>query len=128
MFTILFGSQANGKTTPLSDTDIAIYTDKPLSYLDQGNLILGFEQRYKTKVDLVILNEVIDDNPSLSYDIMFHGKILQCNDYEQYNIIKYRVLQHYLDTAELRHHFMKEFEKRIIDRGSKKNDEIGSDN
>ena len=122
MFTILFGSQATKNQTPLSDTDIAVYTDEELSYLDQGNLILEFEQQYKTKVDLVILNDIMDTEPSLAYNVMFHGKLIQCDDDEQYKLIKYKVLQHYLDTTELRERFLREFEKRVLNKGREDHD------
>ena len=113
MFTILFGSQASRKQTPLSDTDIAIYSDKPLSYLEQGNLILDFEEKYKPPVDLVILNDIIGTSPVLAYNIMFYGKLIQCDDEEQFKAVKFKVLQHYLDTVELREHFMQKFEERV---------------
>jgi len=129
MFIILFGSQASQKQTPLSDTDIAIYSDNPLSYIEQGNLIIDFEQQYKTPVDLVILNDIIETNPVLAYNIMFTGKVIQCDSTAQYNAVKFRVLQHYLDTVELRNHFMRKFEERVRQRSEKreKNERIFND-
>lgn len=40
LFTYLFGSQATGKVTPMSDVDIAVYFDERLSATEQFRLRL----------------------------------------------------------------------------------------
>ncbi|MFZ5590812.1 MAG: type VII toxin-antitoxin system MntA family adenylyltransferase antitoxin [Bacillota bacterium] len=77
----LFGSHATGKSTPLSDIDLAIlldhavptqnYFSKKLALLTTATALLQ-----KEEVDLVILNQV---PPSLAYRVLGKGRLLYEN-------------------------------------------------
>jgi len=112
-FTILFGSRATGNHFPFSDTDIAIYVDKPMSYLERGSMIFELEEKYKTDVDLVILNEVIEENPLLAYNIITQGELIEYDDYDQYAEVKAKIFKYYFDTEPLRNLKEKYLKKRI---------------
>jgi len=102
MFKILFGSFARTKQTTMSDIDLAIYSDEPMSLLQQGSLIMDLEEEHGRKVDLVNLNNVIHTNPALAYNILFGGKLIECNNVQQYQEIKFYTLRNYLDSQHLR--------------------------
>lgn len=112
-FTIFFGSRATGNNFPFSDTDIALYVDKPMSYLERGAMIYELEEKYKTDVDLVILNEVIEENPLLAYNIITQGKLIEYDDYNQYAEVKTKIFKYYFDTEPLRNIKEKYLKKRI---------------
>lgn len=74
----VFGSQATGKTGPLSDYDFAVYLDEKdkakmfdirLKLMAQLGLLLKTDA-----VDLVVLNTA--DSPDLRYAIIKDGKLL----------------------------------------------------
>lgn len=55
-FALLFGSYASKRYTALSDIDIAIYLNRPISLIEQGDIISLLEERLENRVDLIILN------------------------------------------------------------------------
>lgn len=78
----LFGSQATGKTGPLSDIDIAVYFDEALDLNERFDLrlqVLGeLTDSFKTdEIDLVVLN---DAPPLLTHRIIKNGTVIFCRD------------------------------------------------
>lgn len=101
----LFGSQATGKTGPLSDMDIAIYFDERLGSNERFDLrleVLGeLTDMFKTdEIDLVVLN---DAPPLLAHRIIKDGTLLFCGDdrlrveHEVKVVMKYMDWKPYLD-------------------------------
>ena len=74
----LFGSQASGKTGPLSDYDFAVYFDEEDSKkrFDLRLKLMGkISKILKTnKVDVCVINDL--DSSALKYSIIKNGKIL----------------------------------------------------
>ena len=80
----LFGSQASGKTTPLSDIDVAVLINRQI--IDEKEYPYGYKAHIladlmallkENKVDLVILN---DASILLRHRIIYHGKLVYCAD------------------------------------------------
>ncbi len=96
--TYIFGSHATGKTTPLSDVDIAVYLkeeneekrfDIRLKLIGDISSILGNDE-----FDLVVIN----DNPILlNFEIIKNGKILVNKDEDSRVEFEFRTMQTYLD-------------------------------
>lgn len=94
----LFGSQATGKTGPMSDYDFAVY-------FDEQNKIKMFDLKFKLqaeisrmlgtdKVDLVVLNTT--ESPELEYNIIKEGKIIY--EKEPFRVlIEPQILNRYFD-------------------------------
>ena len=101
-FVILFGSQVKERTIPLSDVDLALDTESPLSLLSRGRLIAELEMIIKTDVDLLDLNRIVSDNPRLAHEIFSTGKVIHMKDREAYLQRKEEMLRRYLDTQPLR--------------------------
>lgn len=88
LFAYIFGSQAIGRTTKLSDLDVAIYLKKPLPKdVDIVRAKIGkkledyFRQQGKTfiYVDVTILNQA---SPLLAIEVVRTGKII-FNDHDE---------------------------------------------
>jgi predicted nucleotidyltransferase len=101
----LFGSQATGKTGPLSDIDIAVYFDETLDNNERFDLrlvVLGeLTDLFKTdEIDLVVLN---DAPPLLAHRVIKDGMLLFCSDdkirveHEVKAVMKYLDWKPYLD-------------------------------
>ncbi|MGQ9558072.1 MAG: type VII toxin-antitoxin system MntA family adenylyltransferase antitoxin [Desulfurispora sp.] len=85
----LFGSQATGKPTPLSDIDLAILLDQTVPQQNYFNkklalLTTATSLLQKEEIDLVILNQA---PPSLTYRVLSKGHLL----YENPRKIKQRI-------------------------------------
>ena len=101
----LFGSRAEGRARPSSDTDIAVLLPynhfKALTLDSRVNLINAiFDALGTENADVVILNEA---HPLLAYEVIKHGKILY-EDPKTRPSAEYAVyaLNQYLDTKPLR--------------------------
>lgn len=101
----LFGSQAKGKTGPLSDVDIAIYFDEKVVLNERFDLrleVLGeLMDLFKTdEVDLVVLN---DAPVLLAHRILKEGILIFSGDdkkrleYEVKAVLKYLDWKPHLD-------------------------------
>ena len=94
----LFGSQATGKTGPLSDYDIAIYLDeknskkvfdKKLEIREQVSRLLGTD-----RVDIVALDTVKE--PEFAYNVIAFGKLVF--EREPYKVLlEPKILNEYFD-------------------------------
>lgn len=110
----LFGSRAEGRARPSSDTDIAVLLPhaqfKTLTLDARVNLINDILDALGTEnADVVILNEA---PPLLAYEVIKHGKILY-EDPKTRPAAEFAVyaLNQYLDTKPLRamrHQYLRE--------------------
>ncbi len=93
----LFGSQASGKTGPLSDYDFAFYIDedKKEAYYTSISLAGKITEILSTdNIDTVILNHT--DAPELKYLIIKQGRVIY--EVEPYKLlIEPRILNEYFD-------------------------------
>jgi predicted nucleotidyltransferase len=94
----LFGSQATGKTGPLSDYDFAIYLDekdKKKIFDIKLELLASISRALQTdKVDIVVLNTV--DAPELKYNIIKEGKAIFERDSSKL-LVEPRIMNEYFD-------------------------------
>ena len=98
----LFGSQAEGRVTPLSDVDLAVLLPHNLAAYDkfrvQADLIGDCGQVLKRNdVDVVVLN---DASPLLAFRVVKHGRVLY-EDPVTHPAVKFaaQTLSRYADTA-----------------------------
>ena len=106
----LFGSQASGKSGPLSDYDFAFYIDSrdkakmaDLRYIlmDEISRVLKTD-----KTDVLLLN--LTQSPEIKYEIVSHGKLIF--EQEPFKIVvEPKILNEYFDFRSflLRHHLTK---------------------
>jgi predicted nucleotidyltransferase len=98
----LFGSQATGRITPLSDVDIAVLLEDGLSSPGAvqaaliSDLMLVFR---RSDVDVVVLNGA---PPLLKQRATARGRLLFCRDPAARVRFEVSALREYLDTARLR--------------------------
>lgn len=111
----LFGSQATGKSGPLSDHDIGILLRenvRPAKYFDlKLELMTLFRRFYKTtKIDLIILNNcpVI-----LAMNIIKEGKIIYETDREYRIAFEAHVMSKYFDRLYYEQRYSKELLKQL---------------
>jgi len=89
-FAFLYGSQAKGNATPLSDVDIAVYFspkkrhpvefEEEIFYKGEGEIWSDMEQLIKKEVELLVLNRV----PSTVAASAIRGIPLAINDWGLY--------------------------------------------
>lgn len=76
-FAYLFGSQATGKSGPLSDIDLAVYLDPNLDKDKRFQIRIELSGKlssvYKKEVDLIVLNDTFN---LLAYNIIFDGEVV----------------------------------------------------
>ena len=97
----LFGSQRNPPTGPLSDVDIAVFFNPPLTwkeYLDWWSE-LSLQTGLGDQLDLINLNEA---DTLLQFEAIFRGKNLFTKDRKLQQDLEEKVLRDYLDTDYLR--------------------------
>jgi predicted nucleotidyltransferase len=106
----LFGSQATGKTGPLSDYDFAVYLDakdtKEMFYL-RLDLFYKVSTLLKTdKIDIVVINTA--ESPELKYNIISKGNLIFCIDPFK-TLVEPKILNEYFDFHDilLRHRLTK---------------------
>lgn len=109
IFAYLFGSQARGKTTPLSDIDIGVYVENDIF---KKKFPYGYESELSSKisskktVDIVILNKA---PVLLRHRCVTEGKLLFCKNQALLNQFKVKTLCEYFDTQPLREKIKKAF-------------------
>lgn len=100
----LFGSQAHGKTGPLSDYDFAVYFGEVFSPIEAFNLKLALLNDLSRALDTDAVDLVILDNldaPELGYHIISGGKLLV--EREPYKmIVEPRMMNAYFDFKAVR--------------------------
>lgn len=99
-FAYLFGSQALGKTTALSDIDIAVFLDNSVDPLHHRlKLIETFTRVTKNEsIDIVVLNQA---TPLLKHQVIRDGRVLK-EAREERLLFETAVLREYLDLEGLR--------------------------
>ena len=98
----LFGSQASGMTTPLSDVDIAVVLepDRASPGLVQANLISDLMLVFqRSDVDVVVLNTA---PPLLKERAISRGRLLYCRDDLARVHFEVATRREYFDTQPLR--------------------------
>lgn len=95
----LFGSQAEGKTGPLSDIDVAVLFDREVpssEYFDRKLKVMGkLSDLWKTdNLDLVVLNQ---SPPLITHRILKEGRVLFSQDKKKRLEFELRAVMRYLD-------------------------------
>lgn len=98
LFGYIFGSQASGKNSAISDIDIAIFIDEKIPKAERFDLRLRLSNElsyiYNKQVDLIVLNET---SYQLAYEIIKNGKVIFCLDREKMVETERLILSKYLD-------------------------------
>ena len=105
VFAYLFGTQASGETTPLSDVDVAVYPARPLD-LDRR---LGIIQRMSVKttcddLDVTFLNRV--DNLYILKAIVDDGIVMLDRDPDRRAMFEVMVQHRFIDFVHQRKIFL----------------------
>ena len=111
-FALLFGSYAKGTQKTLSDIDIGIYTHRPISLLEQGELISTLEDTLQKKIDLVILNELYRSHAKLAFNIVDNHQVILCKNQEVYVNFKTYTYKYYFDQKSM----YEMFDKALLER------------
>lgn len=99
---ILYGSRARGKSTPLSDTDIAVIMKDKSIEADIGSLS-------SDKLDVVPFHRL---PLYIQFEVLKEGKLLFCRDEDFLRKIKEKVMRNYLEMSEI----YRRMERRIMSR------------
>jgi len=116
-FALLFGSYSGNTQTELSDIDIAIYTDRPIELLEQGDIISLLEDKLEKKVDLIVLNDLYKENAKMAFNIVDNHKVIFSNNRQKYIDFKVNTYKYYFDLKPMYEMFDKALLERI-DRGT----------
>lgn len=112
MFAYLFGSFVD--QDKYRDIDIGIYLDPSPDLIRLGSLQAALDKLLKgTKADLVLLNGVPQEKPTLGFQVINRGKLLLNKNRSLQNDFKNRTVDHYFDTAYLRKEMKQAFSDRV---------------
>jgi predicted nucleotidyltransferase len=110
----LFGSNARGSATPLSDVDIAVLVlqtlsreevfDRRLAWIDEVQGVL-----HREAIDVVVLNEA---PLALRYRVLRDGMVLACRDEQVRILYQADTISRYLDFKPV----IERHERAILDR------------
>ncbi len=114
-FALLFGSYASKRYTALSDIDIAIYLNRPISLIEQGDIISLLEERLENRVDLIILNGLERDNPKMAFNIIDNHIVIFNRDEERYIDFKADTYKYYFDLLPMYEMFDRSLKERLRD-------------
>jgi predicted nucleotidyltransferase len=96
VFAYLFGSFANGKMTPLSDVDIAVYPARTITLDDRLSIIYRLNKKTKLdNLDITFLDHL--DNLYLLDGIIEKGILLLDRDQEQRELFEVMAHHRFLD-------------------------------
>ncbi len=114
-FAYLFGSQATGKVTPMSDVDFALIFQDELSARERLRLRLHVmalfsEVLQRNDIDVADLNEA---DEVLRYQVLKHGRLIFCRDKAAQIEFFVRTLHEYFDTQPLREFFLEKMKEQI---------------
>lgn len=99
---MLFGSQAHGHVTPLSDVDLGVLpvAGRRLSTREHLQLIVAFQALFgRDDVDVVLLDSA---GPLLRYEAFTRGRALLERDVNLRSVAHMRALRDYEDTKHFR--------------------------
>jgi len=98
VFAYLFGSQAKGQSTTISDVDLAVFIDRRISRSERFDIRLRLTNDLSaiagTKVDLIVMNDI---PIQLAYEIIKYGKAILCKDRNAMIDAEIEILSKYLD-------------------------------
>lgn len=107
----VYGSYATGKTTDLSDIDIAVLLRKKGDWKKQLELIDNIAEALEIDdFDLVILN---DCPPYMQYEVIAYGKMIYEKDHDERCDFQVRALQRYFDVKHIYDEYNYYLKKRI---------------
>lgn len=111
----LFGSQATGRVSPMSDIDIAILFRDDLSVSGRFRLQLRLisaigEILQRNDIDVANLNS---SDVVLRYQVLKKGKLLYCANHAKKNEFFVDTLCEYFDAEPMRELYRKEMKKQI---------------
>lgn len=114
-FAYLFGSQATGRATPMSDVDFALRFQEELSARERLKLRLRMmalfsEALQRNDIDVADLNEA---DEVLRYQVLKHGRLIFCRDKAAQVDFFVRTLREYFDTQPLREFFLEKMKEQI---------------
>jgi predicted nucleotidyltransferase len=112
-FAVLFGSQASGRVTPMSDVDVAVMYQQVPDLLEMGAIVSRLEQVTKEQIDLVTLNGLAASDPVLAYRIVTEGVPILVSDEGGLLEFRTRACLLYFDTAPLRHQVEEALARRV---------------
>ncbi|BDR91829.1 type VII toxin-antitoxin system MntA family adenylyltransferase antitoxin [Vulcanisaeta souniana] len=94
VFTYVFGSRAIGRVHPGSDIDIAIFTNRELSWKEFVSVMITLEDVLGLKVDLVHLNKA---PLLLTYEAVSRGVLILDRDPERRINFEVKMIKEFLD-------------------------------
>ncbi|WP_422444865.1 type VII toxin-antitoxin system MntA family adenylyltransferase antitoxin [Thermoanaerobacterium sp. DL9XJH110] len=107
----IYGSHATGKTTDLSDIDIAVLLQGETSFEAELELIGDISEALHTDdFDLVILNNC---PPYLQYEVISSGRLIYEKDRELRCDFQVKALQRYFDVKHIYDEYNYYLKKRI---------------
>lgn len=114
-FAYLFGSQATGKISPMSDVDFALGFNDELSAWDRLQsrvrvMALFSEVLQRNDIDVADLNEA---DEVLRYQVLRHGRLIFCREKAEQVEFFVRTLREYFDTEPLREIFLESMKEQI---------------
>lgn len=99
--TILFGSQATGKTSPDSDFDVAILSSKPLNLKDKARASEEAAHQLGVSEDKIDIVDLANASPLLKHEVAENGKLLRGNK-DSFDMFRLLAWKQYQDTAKFR--------------------------
>ncbi len=112
-FALLFGSTADATSNTLSDVDVAVYTNRPIDFLEQGYLVSTLEEVVDKPIDLVLLNDLYKHHPKLAFNIVDKHRVILNNSKEKYIDFKTYTYKYYFDQKQMYSMFDKSLRTRI---------------
>jgi predicted nucleotidyltransferase len=107
-FSVLYGSVASGRDTPVSDVDVAVYVEDAGHFLDL--VVVLDEALPERQVDVTNLAR----QPSwVVYRVLATGKTIHIADEALYHDVKFRAMREYLDFKPVRDRILRDMEHRL---------------
>lgn len=98
VFAYLFGSQAKGKFSRLSDIDLAVFIDRKIPKSERFDMRLRLANDLSAmggkRVDVIVMNDI---SIQLAYEIIKYGKAILCKDRDSMINAEIEILSKYLD-------------------------------
>lgn len=107
-FSVLHGSMAAGRETPVSDVDVAVYVEKQDCFLD---LVVRLDEAIpERRVDVTNLAR----QPSwVVYRVLATGETIHVTDKTLYHDVKFRAMREYLDFKPVHDRILQDMERRL---------------
>ena len=112
-FALLFGSQAEERSTPLSDVDIGLHFTEEPDLLRVGSIVSDIENVTNRKVDVAVLNGLYRKKPAFCFELLKTTKPILVEDEDAYVEFKTNTFIYYLDVKPMLEKMKKQFLKRI---------------